>query len=132
MVSPTVRLFEPSNFLGTLLHHGKLGNMLRLSRRQTGIMVQMSSNRSRRHGIIVPQRPYVPHHWQNYFDQFNQENPIAFPRHAGWVGIVSIGVVNENFDHSVGRDDPVFANHRGPAISLRLEASPASGYVGET
>lgn len=85
--------------------------------------IRTSSNRVRRE-VVVPQRPYVPHHRQSYFDQFIPENPITFPRRSGRVGITLADVMSENFDDLVGRDDPMFANYTGPAISLRLEVRP--------
>ena len=51
---------------------------------------------------------------------------------SGRNGIAFTDVLNENFDHLVGRDDPMFANYTGPAVSLRLEVSPASAYQEET
>lgn len=83
----------------------------------------LSNSRGRRE-VTVPQRPYVPHHRQNYFDQFNPEHPITFPSRSGRDGIALSDVLGENFDHLVGRDDPMFANYTGPAISLRLEVRP--------
>jgi hypothetical protein len=73
--------------------------------------------------VDVPQRPYVPHHRQNYFDQFIPENPITFPTRSGRQGITLADVMGENFDNLWGRDDPMFASYTGPAISLRLEVS---------
>ena len=73
---------------------------------------------------MVPQRSYVPHHRQNYFDQFNPDGPILFSGRSGREGIALPDVMSENFDHLAGRDDPMFANYAGPAISLRLEVSP--------
>jgi hypothetical protein len=80
---------------------------------------------------MVTQRPYVPHHRQNYFDQFTPEGPITFLSRTGRDGIALTDVLNENFDHLIGRDDPMFPNYAGPAISLRLEVSPASVYLEE-
>ena len=86
-------------------------------------MIQVQSNSRGRRESPVPQRPYVPHHRQNYFDQFIAENPITFPSRTGRDGIALTDVMNENFDYLMGRDDPMFANYPGPAISLRLEVS---------
>ena len=86
-------------------------------------MNQVQSNSRGRREIEVPQRPYVPHHRQNYYDQFIAENPIAFPSRTGRDGIALTDVINESFDYLIGRDDPMFANYTGPAISLRLEVS---------
>ena len=101
-------------------------NILRLFQHGSTSMAQIhapSNNRERRE-VVVPQRPYTPHHRQNYFDQFIPENPITFPsRSSGREGIALADVTSENFDHLVGRDDPMFANYTGPAISLRLEVS---------
>ena len=72
---------------------------------------------------MLPQRPYVPHHRQNYFDQFNPEGPITFPKTTGGDGITLMDAMNENFDSLIGRDDPMFASYVGPAISLRLEVN---------
>jgi len=83
--------------------------------------IQHPSNIRGQSQVVVPQRPYVPHHRQNYFDQFIPENPITFPRRHGGDGIPFTDVLSENFDCLVGRDDPMFANYTGPAISLRLE-----------
>ena len=77
--------------------------------------------------IVVPQRPYVPHHRQNYYEQFNPENPITFLPRYGGDGITLADVLSESFDFLVGRDDPMFANYAGPAISLRLEVGLISG-----
>jgi hypothetical protein len=71
--------------------------------------------------VVVPQRPYIPHHRQNYFDQFIPETPITFPSRSGRDGIALEDVMNESFDHLLGRDDSMFANYTGPAISLRIE-----------
>ena len=90
----------------------------------------MTQARGRRE-IDVPQRPYIPHHRQNYFDHFAAENPITFPSRSGRGGIALTDVLNENFDHLVGRDDPMFANYVGPAISLRLEVSSTRVYLGK-
>jgi len=70
---------------------------------------------------MLPQRPYVPHHRQNYFDQFNPEGPITFPKTTGGDGIALMDAMNENFDSLMGRDEPMFASYAGPAITLRLE-----------
>jgi len=90
--------------------------------------IQMPNNSRGRSEVLVPQRSYVPHHRQNYFDQFSPENPITFTSRAGGVGIALTDVMNENFDLLVGRDDPMFANYTGPAISLRLEVSYVPAY----
>jgi len=87
-------------------------------------MTQAQSNSRGRRESAIPQRPYVPHHRQNYFDQFIPENPITFPSRPGRDGIALTDVMNENFDYLIGRDDPMFANYAGPAISLRIEVSP--------
>jgi len=79
------------------------------------------SNSRVRREVPVPQRSYVPHHRQNYFDQFIADTPITFFSHSGREGIALTDVLNESFDHLVGRDDPMFASYMGPAISLRLE-----------
>ena len=89
-------------------------------------MRQMPGNPRGRREVTVPQRSYVPHHRQNYFDQFIPENPITFHSRTGGDGIALVDVMNENFDHLIGRDDPMFANYTGPAISLRLEVSPTA------
>ena len=92
----------------------------------------MPGNGGRRREVVVPQRPYVPHHRQNYFDQFNPEGPITFHSRSGQDGIALTDVLNGNFDYLVGRDDPMFPNYAGPAVSLRLEVSPVSAYQEET
>ena len=104
--------------------------MLRLFQHGSTSMtqIQIPSNSRGRHEVNIPQRSYVPHHRQNYFDQFLPEHPITFLSRAGGVGIALTDVLNENFDHLIGRDDPMFANYTGPAISLRLEVSSASAY----
>ena len=90
----------------------------------------MSGNSGgRREVIVVPQRSYVPHHRQNYLEQFNPETPITFTGRSGREGIALTDVMNEYFDNLMGRDDPMFANYTGPAISLRLEVSPARAYL---
>ena len=86
-------------------------------------MNPVQSNSRGRRESAVPQRPYVPHHRQNYFDQFIAENPITFSSRSGRDGIALADVMNDNFDHLIGRDDPMFPNYQGPAISLRLEVS---------
>jgi hypothetical protein len=75
---------------------------------------------------MLPQRPYIPHHRQNYFDQFTPEGDITFLKTTGGDGIALVDAMNESFDSLIGRDDPMFAGYAGPAISLRLEVSFAS------
>lgn len=95
-------------------------------------MIQtQGNNRGRREGM-VPQRSYVPHHRQNYFDQFIPEDPITFFNRSGREGISLIDVMCGKFDYLIGRDDLMFPNYTGPAISLRLEVSPTSAYLEET
>lgn len=84
-------------------------------------MTQIQHVTDNRSQVPLPQRPYVPHHRQNYFDHFIPENPITFLRHSGVDGITLKEALAENFDSLIGRDDPMFANYPGPAISLRLE-----------
>lgn len=86
-------------------------------------VTQIRSNSRVGREVDVPQRPYVPHHRQNYFDQFIPENPITFPTRSGRQGIAITDITSENFDHLLGRDDPMFANYPGPAISVRIEVS---------
>ena len=81
---------------------------------------------------MVPQRPYVPHHRQNYLEQFFPEGAITFPQRTGMDGIPLIDAMNENFDNLIGRDDAMFANYAGPAISLRLEVGLASAHYRHT
>lgn len=87
-----------------------------------------TQNIRERSQVVVPQRSYVPHHRQNYLDQFIPENPITFPHRYGGDGIALTDALSENFDNIVGRDDAMFANYPGPAISLRLEVSFISTY----
>ena len=86
-------------------------------------MAPVRSDNGGRRESTVPQRPYVPHYRQNYFDQFIAENPITFPSRSGRDGIAFTDILNENFDDLIGRDDPMFPNYQGPAISLRLEVN---------
>ena len=86
-------------------------------------MTPVHTNSRGRRERAVPQRPYIPHHRQNYFDQFIAESPITFSIRSGRDGIALTDVMNETFDYLIGRDDPMFANYQGPAISLRLEVS---------
>ena len=90
---------------------------------QYGSASVIPSNISRRGQVRIPQRPYVPHHRQNYFDQFIPESLITFPRRYGGDGIALTDIMSENFEGLVGRDDPMFADYTGPAISLRIEVS---------
>jgi hypothetical protein len=93
--------------------------------------VYMPNNSRRRREVMVPQRQYVPHHRQNYFDHFAPESDITFPSRTGPDGIPLADVLNDNFDNLVGRDDPMFAGYVGPAISLRLEVSSTPAYLEE-
>ena len=95
-------------------------------------VTQIRSNSRTGREVDVPQRPYIPHHRQNYFDQFIAENPITFCTRSGRQGIAITDVMSENFDHLWGRDDPMFANYTGPAISLRLEVSSFRACLEET
>lgn len=117
-----------------LLHYKDLIDMLRLF--QLGPTstnwIQMPGNSRGQLEVVVPQRPYVPHHRHNYFNQFIPENPIVFPSCSGWDGIMLADAMNKNFDHLIGRHDPMFANYTGPAISLRLGVNSAPVYLGET
>jgi hypothetical protein len=90
--------------------------------------IQHPSNNRGRKQVAVPQRSYVPHHRQNYFDQFTPDSPITFPLRHGGDGIALTDVLSENFDFLVGRDDSMFPTYAGPAISLRLEVSFISAY----
>lgn len=103
----------------------RLGSRLRLFQHGSASMSQIQHpiNNRRRTQIAVPQRPYVPHHRQNYFDQFIPEAPITFPLRSGGEGMSLDDALAENFDYLIGRDDPMFANYTGPAISIRLEVS---------
>ena len=103
----------------------KLGNILRLFQYGSMSMSQAQHpiNNRGRGEIMLPQRSYVPHHRQNYFDQFNPEDPITFHKTTGGDGIALMDAMNENFDRLTGRDDPMFASYVGPAISLRLEVN---------
>lgn len=94
--------------------------------------IHTSSNSRVRREVVVPQRPYVPHHRQNYFDLFIPEAPITFPRRSGGEGIALTDVLSDNFDLLLGRDDPMFVNYPGPAISLRIEVGFAWAYLEET
>jgi len=133
MASTPHRSLAASDPFGTLLRYRELSGMLRLFQRGSTpmIQIQMPGNNRGHREVMVPQRPYVPHHRQNYFDQFIPENPIVFPIRSGRDGIALTDVMNENFDHLIGRDDPMFANYTGPAISLRLEVSYVSVYLEE-
>ena len=108
------------------LHHREPDDILRLFQHgsTSTTQIQMPSDSQGQRGVMVPQRPYIPHHRQNYFDQFIPENPITFPSRSGRRGIALADVMNENFVHLIGGDDPMFVNYTGPAISLRLEVSP--------
>jgi hypothetical protein len=110
----------------------RLSSTLRLFQHGSASMsqIQHPSNNRRRTQIAVPQRAYVPHHRQNYFDQFIPETPITFPLRSGGEGMSLDDALAENFDYLVGRDDPMFANYTGPAISIRLEVSFAALYLG--
>lgn len=90
--------------------------------------IQHPNNNRGRNQVPVPQRSYVPHHRQNYFDQFSPDAPITFPSRYGGDGIALTDVLSENFDSLFGRDDPMFANYPGPAISLRLEVAFISAH----
>lgn len=127
MASAPRQSFGPPNVFGMFLRHREPGGILRLFQHGSMSMTQMhtpSNNRSRRE-VEVPQRPYIPHHRQNYLDQFIPEHPITFSSRSGREGIALNDVMNDNFDHLAGRDDPMFANYAGPAISLRLEVRSA-------
>ena len=128
--SSTHRAFSSSTSLGKSPNHWTVSNELRSFQHGSASMVQTQHSRNTRgrSQVPVPQRPYVPHHRQNYFDQFIPEHPITFPRRYGGDGITLTDVVSENFDCIVGRDDPMFANYVGPAISLRLEVSVISAF----
>ena len=106
----------------------RLGSKLRLFQHGSASMSQIQHpiNNRRRTQIAVPQRPYVPHHRQNYFDQSVSKAPITFPLHSEGGGISLDDALAENFDDLVGRDDPIFANDTGQPISLRIEVSFAS------
>ena len=88
----------------------------------------MSSDSGGRCGVMVPQRPYLPHYRETYFDQFLSEDPITFPSHSGRDGIALTDAMDENFDNLVGMDDQMhtFVNYTDSAISLRLEVSSSS------
>ena len=49
-----------------------------------------------------------------------------FPLRSGGEGISLDNALAENFDHLIGRDDPMFENYTAPAISLHLEVSFAA------
>lgn len=132
MASAPRQSFGPSNVFGTSLRHREPGGILRLFQHGSTSMTQIhtpSNNRSR-YEVDVPQRPYVPHHRQNYFDQFIPEHPITFSSRSGREGIALNDVMNDNFDLA-GKDDPMFANYTGPAISLRLEVRSTRAYLRE-
>ena len=126
LMAPTCWSSGSSTVPGVLLYNRELGNILRLS--QSGytpvIQIQVPGGSRERREVIVPQRSYIPYHRQNYFDQFTPENPITFSNRSGQEGIALTDVMNEYFDHLLGRDDPMFPNYKGPTISLRLEVSP--------
>ena len=68
----------------------------------------------------------VPQGRQNDFGQFIPEAPIMFPLRSGGEGMSLDDALAENFDHLIGRDDPMFENYTAPAISLHLEVSFAA------
>ena len=125
LMAPTRRSSGSSAVSGVSLYNGGSGNILRLfqSGYTPAIQIQLPGGSRERREVMVPQRPYTPHHRQNYFDQFTPENPITFSNRSGQEGIALTDVMSENFDHLLGRDDPMFPNHVGPTISLRLEVS---------
>jgi len=54
-------------------------------------------------------------------DRLIPESPITFHRQPGGSGIELTDVLDDSLDDLVGRDDPMFPNHTGLSISLRLE-----------
>jgi hypothetical protein len=125
MASPTYRPPNSSISPSKFPSHWKLGRTLRSFQHGSASMswIQHPANNRRINQVALPQRSYIPHHRQNYFEQFIAENPITFARRPGGDGILLTEALSENFDCLVGRDDSMFANYTGPAISLRLEAS---------
>lgn len=126
MASTLRQSFSSSDILGTFLCSRGLGNILRSSQHIPTPVTQIQMpGSSRRREVIIPQRSYIPHHRQNYSGQFSPENPITFRSRSGREGITFTDILSENFDHLMGRDDPMFVNYMGPAVSLRLEVGSA-------
>ncbi|KAF9644729.1 hypothetical protein BDM02DRAFT_874158 [Thelephora ganbajun] len=94
-------------------------------------VIQIPDDNTGRRQVIVPQRPYVLPYGQSYFDKFIPENPITFPSRSGGDGIVLTDAINENFDHLIGRDDHVFVEYTGSAITLRLEWPGYESWAGQ-
>ncbi|KAF9642098.1 hypothetical protein BDM02DRAFT_3193922 [Thelephora ganbajun] len=63
-------------------------------------MFSIPSNNSGQRQVMVP-----------------QQNPIMSLRRSGEDRIALTDVMNEGLDHLIGRDDPMFLNYTGPAIS---------------
>lgn len=78
--------------------------------------------------IVIPQRPYLPHHRQSHLVNFISEDPVTFLQYTGVGGIPLMYAINKSFFGLIGRDDAMFANYAGPTISLRLEVGLASAH----
>ena len=148
VVPPTNRSSDSPAFHGIVSHDWRPGSKLRLFQHGSASVSQIHRpNNKARRTLIVGSQPLpspittsfssvsvhrtagnepVPQGRQNDFDQFIPEAPIMFPLRSGGEGISLDNALAENFDHLIGRDDPMFENYTAPAISLHLEVSFAA------
>lgn len=82
--------------------------------------------------LPIHQRQHSQLHDWNYRIQLGLDDPIIFSSNSGQNGISLADVMNENLDHLIGKDDPMFATYMGPTISLRILVRSPLAYLEET
>lgn len=80
---------------------------------------QLTYSEGERRQIMIPQDRYVPWYWHHRVEP-KPEDRATFRCLFGGDGIMLDDALRGNFEHLIGRDDPMFADYMGYSMNLRI------------